>query len=96
MFFFLEHFWVRKFLFHYEGANIIRWWGFAKVLGSGFLDFVTSGLLNLQRGIFLSFEGFVTLAAQDDPPFLCWFVHRMARAHEKASTSQAWHKRGTP
>ena len=95
-FFFFEHFWVRKFLFRYEGVNIVRWRGFAKVLGSGFLDFVTSGLLNLQMGIFLSFEGFVTLAAQADPPFFCWFAHRMARAHEKTYTSLAGHKGGTP
>ena len=52
---FVEHLWVRKFLFLYEGANIVRRWGSTKVPGSGFLGFVTSGLLNLQKGIFFFF-----------------------------------------
>ena len=40
--------------------------GSAKVLGLRFLGFVTSGLLNLQRGISL---GFITFTTQVYPPF---------------------------
>ena len=56
-----------------------------------FLGFVVSGLLDLQRGISFVFW-LIPLYLYIYIFFLC----RMVRGHEEASTSQAWRKRGTP
>ena len=114
---FVEYFWVIKFLFLFEGENIVRQWGsgddvtgwvwgvpwfkdiplgFAKVPGSGFLGFVTSGLLNLQNGGFFNPSRVLSHSLLKLIPIFCLFACRMARGHKETSTSQAGCKSGTP
>ena len=72
--------------------------GSAKVPSSGLLSLVTSGLLNLQRGISFVFRGFCRLCCLMGLkliPFFCLFARRMARGHEETSTYQVSRKRGT-
>ena len=70
--------------------------GFAKVLSSGFLSLVTSGLSNFQRGISFVFRGFYRrcLKGLKLILFFCLFPCRMTRGHEETSTSQIGRKRG--
>ena len=75
--------------------------GHKEVLGSSLLGFVTSGLLNLQRRLFLIFQGFcfrfrleeLKLTPSSSPIFL---AYRMARGHKEVLTSQTGCRRGTP
>ena len=75
--------------------------GLKEVLGSSLLGFVTSGLLNLQRRLFLIFQGFcfrfrleeLKLTPSSSPIFL---AYRMARGHKEVLTSQTGCRRGTP
>ena len=76
---FVDYFLVRKFAFLLKGVKHRS--------SVGFLGFVTSELLNLQRGV--SFVFWLIL-------FYLFVAYRMARGHEEASTSQTGRKRGTP
>ena len=72
--------------------------GYAKVPSSRLFGLVTSGFLNLQRGIPFVFRGFCCLCCLVDLkmiPFLCLFARRMTRGHEETSPNQAGRKKET-